>query len=1173
MRPSPVSIARRLALSLVFLSFFFCAWSPAQGSLPILYPSITVEGFTFHPPEQWLRKRWSNAEARALFAVSHTDDPFPTDVLLFVPDKKFSDMESQWKTSFPDWSEPGHFQVRKAKAGRTDFTYYSLRGTYHPLAAGKTDRPAHEYFCAVIPAGNRPLYVRLFGPEKDVEEARALFMQTVENALKLKADAGEQIRYESRAWQFKDGLPHNTVRALAQGPDGYLWIGTQKGLARFDGLKFSPWDEAGCPELKKATIRALLCCRDSIWIGTENDGLFRWENGKCARVPLGPANETSILALGEGADGAIWISSRKGLFCYRNGEMVENEATRSLSAATTRAICAGKDGACWFGTSRGLFSWHGTNLAGYSTGTAFIQTLALDREERVWIGSDLGALRFQDGAFYRYDRENGLENLGCSAIFQDRYATLWIGTYGGLYRCSKDSVTKELTSTGMPYDLIHCLLEDTEGNLWVGAKDGLFRLSPQPFKLITTKDGLSHNNVMSVLEDNQGTVWIATWSGGLNRLASNTVDKIVLTKGKARFEKILSLGQGHDKSLWVGGDFSGGLFRLERGKQTGLTNRGLPAFGSVRMISPTPDGALWIGTADGLSRYADGQTTTFTARDGLPGNVIRVVYQAGNQMFVGTDQGLAVKLAGETNAFSRFDPRLTNAVHALYADGHSLWIGTRGAGLFRWQDDRLQNYSMRQGLFDEDVFEILEDDQQRLWMSCLNGVYYVRKEQFTELDHHSVNALTPTVFDTYENNVSIQGNGVAKPGAWKGRDGTLYFATTKGVLTVDPKAEIKKNAVPPPVVIEEIVFDRQMQSLPSKVRSRGPRPAQTDLNLAPEAMNLPPGRGELEFHYTALSYAAPEKSRFRYKLEGVDADWVEAKTRRTAFYNNVPPGRYTFHVMACNNDGVWNSRGAAIGLTLQPHFWQTWWCQSLVVMAGLSLAGWGARYATKKRLQLQLERLEQQHAVEKERSRIAQDLHDELGARLTEIQLLSDHAKKTENRREQIEDNDTIADRAREIARGMDAIVWAVNPQNDSFDTLSAYIGNYAVRMLSKSSVRCRLIIPEEPPSGGISSEVRHNLFLVVKEALNNVVKHAQASEVRLTFHVDESLLLISIEDDGKGFPSPPAPSFGNGLVNMQRRVEHIGGRFEIYAEPGKGTRLRLKVPLELKPTVKHRRV
>jgi signal transduction histidine kinase len=328
-------------------------------------------------------------------------------------------------------------------------------------------------------------------------------------------------------------------------------------------------------------------------------------------------------------------------------------------------------------------------------------------------------------------------------------------------------------------------------------------------------------------------------------------------------------------------------------------------------------------------------------------------------------------------------------------------------------------------------------------------------------------------------------------------------------------------------------------------------------------LRVPPGRGELEFQYGALGFAAPEKNRFQYQLSSVDADWINAGARRVAYYNNLAPGHYQFRVRACNQDGVWNDAGAALAVWLKPNFWQTLWFRGLAVLGLMGGAGGAALYATRRRMQRKLELLEQRHAVVRERGRIAKDMHDQIGAGLTHIGLLGEFARRDANR---IGGSTVHAERicasARELAQTLDEIVWMVNPKNDTLNKLAVYLAAYAEEFFKATSIGCRLDIPARLPPYRLSAELRHNLFLTVKETLNNIVKHSGASEVWVRVALERGRLEILIEDNGVGFRANAANSSRNGLSNMRERLEDIGGALRIRGGPNNGTRVSLRVPI-----------
>jgi signal transduction histidine kinase len=338
---------------------------------------------------------------------------------------------------------------------------------------------------------------------------------------------------------------------------------------------------------------------------------------------------------------------------------------------------------------------------------------------------------------------------------------------------------------------------------------------------------------------------------------------------------------------------------------------------------------------------------------------------------------------------------------------------------------------------------------------------------------------------------------------------------------------------------------------------------------------IQPGQGRLEFSYTGLFFTAPERVRFKYRLDGLEHEWVEAGARRSVPYSYLPPGDYTFHVTACNDDGVWNEAGASLALTVQPHYWQTWSFHILsAVLAAAALSGL-VLFAARRRMRQKLERLEHQQAVERERARIARDIHDDLGANLTRITMLSQSFRdETEPAEEREATLDLIYQTARDLTRAMDEIVWAVNPRHDSLDSLASYLGKLAQDFLRPAGIRCRLELPMQLPPLPLTAETRHNLFLAFKEALNNVVKHAHASEVRVVLILNGAGFTLTVEDNGRGFapeklaaapsPSPDRVAGGNGLSNMRHRLEKLGGKFEIISAPGSGTQVRFSLPAKL---------
>jgi len=394
-------------------------------------------------------------------------------------------------------------------------------------------------------------------------------------------------------------------------------------------------------------------------------------------------------------------------------------------------------------------------------------------------------------------------------------------------------------------------------------------------------------------------------------------------------------------------------------------------------------------------------------------------------------------------------------------------------------------------------------------------------------------------------------SGGMQPASCRTADGRLWFTTSKGLAVVDP-AEARRPVRPAPVMIEAMLANGR--TLPPGPARAGP-------------LKIPAGWQGFEFHYTALSFIAPEKIQFQYRLDGWEKHWVDAYTKRVAEYNFLPPGEYVFRVRARNDDGPWGDDAASIPFRVLPHFWQTWWFYLLVALLTVGAVATIVWYISRRRMRQKLEVAERQQAIERERTRIAKDIHDHLGANLTRISLLSQAAYgDLDHSTSAAEQLDRIYETSRELTRSMDEIVWAVNPQHDTLDSLASYLGNFAQEYLVSLGIRCRLEVPLHLPHWPINAEMRHHVFLAFKEALHNVVKHAKAREVSVHLKPHASGFNVIIRDDGKGFDPAAVPERtgrGNGLKNMRQRLEKLGGHCEIHSSPGAGTEIRffIQVP------------
>ncbi len=972
----------------------------------------------------------------------------------------------------------------------------------------------------------------------------------------LSANAeGFATQYGSRLWQMEDGLPHTIVQAITQTREGYLWVGTREGLARFDGVSFTPVEFTG--ESAHPSITSLCEGRDgSLWIGTEKTGVFCLHDGKLShfRMTDGSGDDRGT-TVREDRDGNLWIGTSHGLARLKNGKI---QFIKELTA-NVWSLCMDPAGDIWV-AEIGIKRLSGETVNNYAPRDVVIKSVRAaycDQDGTLWFGQADGLIQVKDGRAVQYKKENGPSSM-VSAILKDRAGNVWVGTYGGLSRFVDGKFTSE-SDNSMSAQRVFSIFEDREGNIWIGSEGGLVRLTTQYFTAYSKANGLTHDRTISVLEGRDKSMWIGTWGGGLNHLKNGVITAYTKTNGLAS-DFIYGLHESRDGSLWIGLDYTLGLDRLKDGQFTHFgTEEGLTG-APVAVIHEDQQGVLWVGTRGGLYRWMEGK---FIRLDGLPHREINILCDsAQGGLLIGTGGGLVrrntdgqiVPVVAKGDAFK-------DSVFSLYEDAEmTLWIGTKGNGLKRFKNGKLDSYNTKEGLDSDIIYAILEDGRSNLWLSSGKGISRVSKDEFEKVAAGKLASLTPLRYGKTDGIInSSQFSDAIQPAAWKCTDGRLWFRTTQGVVVVDPET-IAVNQVPPPVLIEKIIADKKEVAL-GREKSAG-RSADLTTSSATR-FTISPGRGDLEICYAALSFRDPQKNRFKYKLEGWDLDWIDADARRIAYYNNIPPGNYRFHVLAANNDGVWNNTGASIGLYLEPHFWQTWWFLGLCGFTAVGAVAGVARYVTRQKMRRQLERLEQQHALERERSRIARDIHDDLGASVTHITLLSELSEH-ENQQEVLANTRKIGAACREIAQSLDEIVWAVNPAHDTLEGLVEYLSQSADEFLERSDIRVRLTATRKIPPCMIATEVRHQLFLSYREALNNVVKHAGATEIHIDLSVTHSQFQITISDNGHGFAMNSRPNAGDGLGNMSHRLDAIGGQLEVSSQPGKGSQVKMTIELSI---------
>ena len=759
-------------------------------------------------------------------------------------------------------------------------------------------------------------------------------------------------QYVHQIWQIDEGLPQTTVRVIVQTQDGYLWMGTEEGLVRFDGVRFQVFDKSNTAAFETGdSVLALVEDRaGDLWIGTGGGSLVRYTDGRFVRYGRqdGLPGE-GIKALVEDRVGDLWIGTLgSGLFSYRNGHFVHYRSEDGLSGDLVTTLLQDRDGALWAGTSDGVTRIKNGSSTVFrhvdSNQDNFVLTLHEDRNGVVWVGTRQGLSRVEGAHLAPCAHDVKCTPAGVRALWEDIDGNLWVGLdQGGLGRLRGGRYEAFSTEDGLSHGRVLALLGDREGSLWIGTEGGgLNRLHDGKFTTYTTRENLSHNIVLTVHEDADGALWIGTDGGGLNRLHDGALTVFTTADGLSS-NIITSVYADRSGALWAG-TIGQGLNRLRDGAITTFTTAdGLPS-ASIYALTESRNGDLWIGTDAGLARFSDGAITTFTTVDGLSSNLVTALYEDHQgDLWIGTfDAGFSRFRGGRFTHFTTADGLGSPTVLALYEDPDHLgaiWIGTYEGGLSRLRDGALTTYTTKDGLFSDDVYQILEDEDENLWMSCNKGLFSISKDDLAAFDQGFVDRITSTVYGKADGLKNAEFNGGSQPAGWKRSDGTLWFPSMEGVVMIDPQ-RVRRNTQPPPVVIEEVLIDYEPIAYS-------------------DGTELGPGKKKIEFRYTALSFIAPEAIRFEFFLEGYDEAWQKASARRTATYTNLPPGSYTFHVKARNSDGVWNETGASVALTLKPFFYQTGWFFALIALALFvsGVLGYKARTQQLRRRKRELEAL------------------------------------------------------------------------------------------------------------------------------------------------------------------------------------------------------------------------
>jgi ligand-binding sensor domain-containing protein/signal transduction histidine kinase len=937
-------------------------------------------------------------------------------------------------------------------------------------------------------------------------------------------------QYTVNHWTTEQGLPNNSVAAVIQTREGDLWLGTWAGAARFDGIRFA----VVADDLPNDHARVLLEDRDgSFWISLAGEGLVQWRDHVIASFTT--ANGLAgldVRTLAQDAAGRIWAGTESGVSVIAGGKASTISVPDSIRGVPITTVARLTDGSILVSSATHICQSTEMALTCDQPATeGRIGAVLRDRRGRLWIGTDVGL--FVDGV-RRVD-------ASISTLTEARDGTVWAGlATGGVAHVDATSHERYTSADGFPpVGPVTMITEDREGSIWVATPNGgLTRLVRTRVTWYSTADGLSAPVVGSIVRDRDGNLFVGTACGPVNEWRNGHFVPRFENETAGSCPK--ALWAARDGSLWIGS--RGGLFRWDGSRLHHFTTRNGLSHNEITGLFEDREGRMWIGTELGGLHVFEHDTLSraYGPSDGVVTHRLSSFAQdREGRVWIGSNSnGLSVFENGKFRILSADEAPPTRSIAGLLVDSRGdLWIGSAADGLFRRRNGRYEQFGPDQGLGDRLVALALEDHDGNIWVATARGISRLERARIEDVANGRSKSLDPILLTRSDGLRQIEGSGGGfDPSGLRDRDGKLWFSTIGGIAVIDPAA-FTINRVAPQVVVNEVRLDDAIDSSRRSV------------------LSVPPGTISIELSYSAFSFIDPSRVRFRYRMVGLENTWHEAGPRRTAYYSRLEPGDYHFEVMAANNDGVWSDRPATLALTVLPYWWERTSVRAAGVVALVVLTAVLISMIDRQRARRRMASLEREQALNRERSRIARDLHDDLGSRLAQIALMGDDPSGSSSREE-------IGSVAREALQTMDELVWAVNARNDTVESFAAYVAEFIDQHMQLAQLRCRF---QATPnlSGTLSADTRRHLYLAFKEAAQNIVKHAQATEVRVHLTMAGGRLSLEINDNGVGIDSPDQAGLGNGLRNMRERMDAIGGNLTIGPTPGGGTAIVLTTTID----------
>lgn len=991
----------------------------------------------------------------------------------------------------------------------------------------------------------------------------------------------ENDKYIKTVYSTQNGLPQNSINSIVQTRDGYLWLATFGGLVRFDGNTFTTFVTNDTPNLINIRISALYEDRNGVlWIGSENGDLMKYQDGKFSVVFQNPSNHRSIIKIFLDRQNRLWLlndgatifnpETKEAKF-YETNEMLDpnsyfNSPHKDKNDfARIFAIKEAPDGSIWMASDGGLIKYQDGKFTNYfrlkgvpidifGNPVDFIRDFCFDKQGSIWVLSANEYGRFENGVFTPLFRFSDLPNekrIEPSALTVDSEGNVFFVHQKSLYKVSGGNWEKFDISDVIQQNA-RSLLFDSEGNLWVGTDTEFVQLKSRRIQVYNfSTSNTDWTAVTAIIETPDGSVWSGMTSN-LLRYKNGQFQKVSLTpeSGLKVTSYITSLAVDKNETLWIGTldgitNYKDGHFSKFDYPEEFEKNIGSLFFDK--------DGALWIGNKfKGVQKYQNGGFTNYNKESGLVSNLIIFITQTRDgALWIGTKEGLSRLEDGKFTNWTTANGLTNNYVREIYEDQDgNLWIGTYGGGILRYRDGNFIPITSKEGLPEDVISRILVDDLDNFWILGNRGIYSINRQKLNDFADGKIKKVTAAVYTTKDGMITDEGNGGVQYAGWKASDGKLWFPMIKGGVVINPS---KSKTLPPQVHIEKVLLEDK----------------EVDKSFA---LNVLPGQDNLQINYTAINFTKPEQLQFRYKVEGYDTDWQDVGTRRTAYYPYLPPGNYTFKVVAITSDGVWGENEANFSIKVSAPFWRTslFYLLMTFVLLVFVIIFYQRQLQKLEQKRLRKEEFSRQliNAHESERQRIVSELHDGLGQNLLIIKnwaaICLDKISANSKVKQEIID---ISDCATNALQEMRSITRNLRPQSLAVEGLTKTLNLMSKQIETVFKIKFQNEI--DGVDNLFSEEEELSIYRIVQESLNNLVKHsgaknAQIKVKRTNLNFIEKIE-ISIIDDGKGFNRTSLKKTGLGLVNIAQRTELLGGTLKIYSSPDKGTTVSVILNVEPK--------